>query len=95
MKIKNNLLKSVILTLSSLAIGFIATALPFNLFSTLTSDAMHVVFISEIIIYFFVAMIFLVVADKKKQRRIKLEQRHEKRKAKIERVKTDWIDIAA
>ncbi len=95
MKIKNNLLKSALLTLSSLAVGFAAIAFPFNLFSTLTSDAMHVVFISEIIIYFFVAMIFLVVADKKKQRRIKLEQRHEKRKAKIERVKTDWIDIAA
>ena len=95
MKRKNNLLKSALLTLVSLAVGFIAIALPFNLFSTLTSDAMHIIFINEIIIYFSVAMIFLAISDKKKQEKIKLEKRHEERKQKIERVKRDWIDIAA
>ena len=95
MKRKNNLLKSALLTLVSLAVGLIAIALPFNLFSTLTSDAMHIIFISEIIIYFSVAMIFLAISDKKKQEKIKLEKRHEERKQKIERVKRDWIDIAA
>ena len=92
---KNNILKSIALSIASLAVGFFAISFPFNLFGTLTKDAMHLVFISEIIIYFGLAMIAIVVAEKKKQQRVKNEQRHEERCRKIEQVKREWIDIAA
>ena len=95
MKRKNSLIKSLLLSLAALIIGFFSIALPFNLFNTLTSNAMHIIFISEIIIYFSISMIFLAIADKRKQEKIKIEKRHEERKEKIERVKRDWIDIAA
>ena len=95
MKRKSSTIKYLLLSLAALIIGFFAIALPFNLFSTLSANAMHIIFISEIIIYFSISMIFLAVADKKKQERIKIAKRHEERKEKIERVKRDWIDIAA
>ena len=91
----NKIIKSIILSIASLAVGFIAISLPFNLFGTLTKDAMHLVFICEIIIYFSLAMIFLVAAEKKKQREIKNAKRHEMRSRKIEQVRREWIDIAA
>jgi len=91
----NNIIKSITLTLTSLAAGFIAITIPFNLIGTLSKEAMHIVFISEIVIYFSVAMIFLVASDKKKQQEIKSNERHKERRRKIEEVKKDWIDIAA
>ena len=91
----NKILKSMVLTLTSVVIGFIAIALPFNLLGTLTNDAVHIVFISELVIYFIVALVFLAVSDKKKQEKIKIEKRHEQRREKIERVQREWIDIAA
>ena len=90
---RNNILKSILLSVASLAVGFLAISFPFNLFGTLTKDAMHLVFISEIVIYFGLAMILLVVSEKNKQKRN--EQRHEERCRKIEQVKREWIDIAA
>ena len=90
-----NILKSVALSAASLTVGFIAISFPFRLFDTLTGDAMHIVFISELIIYSLIGAIFLVVKDKRKQEKIKKERRHELRRKKIEQVKRDWIDIAA
>ena len=91
----NKILKSIAISFLSLVAGYWAISFPFNLFGTLTKDAMHLVFIAEIIIYFVIAMIFLVIADKRKQEKIKFEQRHEERCRKIEQVKRDWYDIAA
>ena len=91
----NKILKSIAISFLSLVSGYWAISFPFNLFGTLTKDAMHLVFIAEIIIYFVIAMIFLVIADKRKQEKIKFEQRHEERCRKIEQVKRDWYDIAA
>ena len=95
MKRKTSFIKSILLTIASLIIGFIAIAFPFNLFSALSSEAMHIVFISEIIIYFSISMVFLALKDRKAKEKEKLEKRHQQRREKIQRVKTDWIDIAA
>ena len=95
MKKRSNLIKGLVLSVISLAAGFFAISLPFNLISTLSKSAMEVIFLAEIIIYFGIGMIFLVIKDKKNQQRIKDEIRHTKRKEKIEAVKRDWIDIAA
>ena len=90
-----NILKSAALSIASLTVGFIAISFPFRLFDTLTGDAMHIIFISEILIYSLIGALFLVVKEKKKQEEIKNEKRHELRRKKIEQVKRDWIDIAA
>ena len=92
---KRSIIKSLLLTTASLVIGFIAIAFPFNLFKTLTGEAMQVLFISEIVIYSIAALIFLVVSDKRKQERLKSEKRHEARRQKIEQFQREWIDIAA
>ena len=92
---RNNILKSIALSIAALAVGFFAISLPFNLFDMLTKDAMHIVFISEIVIYFAVAMVYLALVDKKKQEEIKEEKRLSERNRKIERVQREWIDIAA
>lgn len=90
-----NILKSIALFTASLTVGFIAISFPFNLFNTLTADEMHIIFISEIIIYSLIGAIFLVVKDKKKQQEIKNKKRREIRKKKLEQVQRDWIDLAA
>lgn len=92
---KNTILKSIALSLSALTVGFFAISLPFNLFDSLSNEAMHIIFIAEIIIYSFIGAIFLIVKDRKKQEEIKNEKRREIRNKKVEQVKRDWIDLAA
>lgn len=92
---KNKVLKGLLLSVLSLIAGYFAISLPFNLFGTLSSSAMHIVFITELAIYFAIGMIFLVAFEKSKEKKVKAEQRHIQRKKKIESVYNDWYNIAA
>ncbi|MBE6720470.1 MAG: hypothetical protein E7571_07445 [Ruminococcaceae bacterium] len=87
--------KATLMSALSLIIGFLAISLPFNLFSTLSSVMIQRVFLGELVIYFVIAMLFLVFQQKKKERLIKSEQRHTARREKIARVQTEWYDLAA
>lgn len=88
-------IKGLLFTLSSLAAGFIAISLPFKLFEELSTDGMHLLFISEIIIYFVTGMVFLLIAEHKKQCKAKSKERHIERNRKIKQVQEEWMNIAA
>ena len=88
-------LKAALLSITALAVGYLAISLPFNLFGTLTDSMMEVLFIAELAIYLTIGAIFLVVSQKKKEAREKADRRHTERRAKIARVQTDWYDLAA
>lgn len=90
-----NLLKGIILTIVSLAGGFIALSVPFRIFSTLSSDGVRIMFIVEIAVYFALGMIFLVIKDNKEQKKRKQKQQHLARQEKINRVVDEWYNIAA
>ncbi|MBR3148859.1 MAG: hypothetical protein IKF64_01715 [Eubacterium sp.] len=89
------ILKGILLSVSALAVGYFAIALPFNLFNTLSDRMMEIIFMSELIIYLIIGAIFLVAGEKKKQERIKAEERHVARREKIAQVQRDWYDLAA
>ncbi len=89
------IVKGFVLSVLSLAVGYAAISLPFRLFDSLNSGMMQKVFIGELLIYLAVGMVFLVFQQRKKEARVKSEQRHIERREKIERVKTDWYDLAA
>jgi uncharacterized membrane protein len=91
----NKLIKAILLSISSLIIGFIAMALPFHIFDTLSSSAMEILFITELIIYLAIGLTFLAIKDIKAQKRAKEKARHTKREREIEQVIDEWINIAA
>ena len=90
-----NLLKGIILTIVSLAGGFFALSVPFRIFSTLSGDGVRILFVTEIVVYFAVGMIFLVVKDNKEQKKRKQKQQQLARQEKIDRVRDEWYNIAA
>ncbi len=87
--------KGLLLSIVSLIAGFIAITLPFGLFRSLTGDALHIFFFAELTVYLVIALIFLVITDRKKEQRKKAEKRHTERCEKIRRVQSEWFDIAA
>lgn len=87
--------KGLVLSIVSLAAGFIAITLPFGLFKSLTGEALHILFFAELTVYLVVALIFLVIIDIKKEQKQKAERRHIERCEKIKRVQKEWFDIAA
>lgn len=90
-----NFVKGLLLSVLSLAAGFVAITLPFKLFSHLTGDALHLLFFIEIAIYLIVGSIFLIIAERKKQQKMKSKQRHIERSKKIKKVQEEWINLAA
>lgn len=88
-------LKGLCLSLVSLIAGFAAITLPFGLLQNLTGEALHIFFFAEIAVYLVISLIFLLIADRKKEMRKKAEKRHCERCRKIERVHKEWYDIAA
>lgn len=88
-------IKGLLLSVSSLAVGFFAISLPFHLFDELSSSAMSIVFIAELIIYLAIGLGFLVVKEKRQQKKIKAQQRHIKRQQQIKDCCENWINIAA
>lgn len=91
MKKKNTILKGLLLSVSALIIGFVAISLPFNLFSELSDAAMEIIFMTELIIYFFIGIIFLIVKDKKQQKKRKKVKRLAERQKRIKIVQDEWF----
>lgn len=89
------IIKGIMLTLVSMAGGFLALAVPFRIFDSLSRQGVQALFIAEIIIYFLTAMIFLCIKDKQKKKRAKRQQYYLKRKEKVEKMQEEWLNIAA
>ncbi len=93
------LVKGLLLSAAAIIIGFVAIAFPFRLFNNLSDKGMQLLFISEIVLYFLVAMTFIAVSElKKKKARARKEkelQRRFQRRAKFEQAQREYYDLAA
>ena len=65
MKKIRTILKGLIISVSTLAAGFLALALPFKMFANLSRHDMQVLFLAEIVVYFIMSMTYLIFRDKK------------------------------
>lgn len=73
----SKIIKGLIISISTLVVGFCAISLPFHLFDALTSREMRIIFISEIIIYLILSMIFLLARENKQEKKKKHQQKRE------------------
>lgn len=92
---KNNVIKAIIISLSTIITGYIAVALPLNLFNFLSKEGQRLFFIIEISIYLILGSIFIVIKDRKEMQMQKQRIRQEKRKEKTRNVHENWHNIAA
>lgn len=92
---KKNLLKGILISISSLTVGYFAISIPFNLFTNFTSQGTRLFFIIELVVYLIIGSIFLIAKEKQEQREKAQELRHQRRMKQIEDVKENWYNIAA
>lgn len=90
-----NFLYGLLLSITSLAVCFFALAVPFQLFNEISSFGIKMLFICEIAVYTVIALICLVVKDKKNQKKQKNKQRQIERNEKIKKMQDEWLNIAA
>lgn len=91
----SKIIKGIIISITSLTTGFFAICIPFHIFDELSSNSIRVLFAAEIIIYLAIAMIFLIIKDKKDIKKEKEKQKQLKRKKKVQQFQEEWLNIAA
>ena len=89
------ILKAIIYSVLTLAGGFAAIAVPFNLISTFKSEGLHIVFMTELAIYFTLGIIFLIAKEKKEIRAKKEKARRLERREKCIKAQEEYYNIAA
>ena len=95
---KKNIIKAIktlLLSLVSLSVGFAAIAFPFQLFSNLSAEGMRYLFIGELTLYFIIGIAFLLIKGARDERAAKEEARKYQRRIKFEQAKRDYYDFAA
>lgn len=95
MKKIRTILKGLIISVSTLAAGFLALALPFKMFANLSRHDMQVLFLAEIVVYFIMSMTYLIFRDKKETEKERNEERRVARREKFERAQKEYYDLAA
>lgn len=93
MNIKN-IFKGILISLSSLVVGFFAIAIPFGFFDELTSSQMTIMFATEIIVYFALGCVFLIFKDIENAQKQKARTKQQT-KAEIKTLNTEWYDLVA
>lgn len=92
---RKEILKSILLTLASLAGGFAAISLPICIFGSMSTEQVRILFVTELAVYFTVGMVFLLIKDGREQKRKKQRAQHKQRQEKINRVIDEWYNLAA
>ncbi len=92
---KKNFVKGLLLSIVSLAAGFVAIGVPFRIFDFLSADGMRILFAIEVGIYLGIGLIFLTIQDSKKKQRAKEIKKHEQRQLKVKECVDNWYNIAA
>lgn len=90
-----NFLYGLFLSTISLAVCFLALAIPFQLFNEISGFGIKLLFLCEIIVYSVIALICLVVKEKNNQKKEKQKQKRIKRDEKIKKMQEEWLNIAA
>ncbi len=97
-----NFFNYVLISISTLIVGFTAMALPFKLFDELSRTEMRILLFAEIVIYFSIVSIYFLIKEKKEES-IKKEKRFKelhndrvtKRQQELQGLKISNYDYAA
>ena len=95
MKKTKTIIKGILMSIATLITGFLALALPFRLFTSLSPRDMQVLFLAELVTYFITGMVFLIAKDKKLREKEKNEERRIARREKFEQAQKEYYDLAA
>lgn len=97
-----NFFNYVLISISTLLVGFTAMALPFKLFDELSRTEMRILLFAEIFIYFSIISIYFIAKESKKEKEIKeekLKEMHDirviKREKELQGIKINNIDLVA
>ncbi len=95
MKKTKKVLKGILMSALTIAAGFLALALPFKMFTGLSSRDMQILFIAELVVYFVLGMIYLIFKDRNEAEKVKNEERRTARREKFEQAQREYYDLAA
>lgn len=66
-----NFFNYILVSISTILVGFSAMALPFKLFDELSRTEMKVLFFAELFVYFAIFSLCLILKEKQKERKLK------------------------
>ena len=89
------IIKGLLISVVTLAVGYFAVALPFNLVSSASSLSAGIIFAIELGIYLFVGAVFIIVLDRKEEKAKKEKMRQCKRTEKRKQAQEEYYSLAA
>lgn len=97
-----NIFNYVLISISTILVGFTAMALPFKLFNELSKTEMRVLFLAEVIIYFSIFSLYFIIKENKKENKRKeqkLQEMHNvrviKREKELQGINLSNFDLVA
>ena len=95
MKKAKTVIKGILMSTVTLGVGFLALALPFRMFTGLSAEEMHILFVAELAVYFVTGIVYLIFQDRKQKEKEKNEERRIARRAKFQQAQKEYYDLAA
>lgn len=89
------IIKWLLISFVTLAVGYLAIVVPFNLVSSASSLSAGIIFAVELGIYLFVGAVFILALDRKEERAKKEKARHCKRTEKRKQAQEEYYSLAA
>ena len=89
------IIKWLLISFVTLAVGYLAIAVPFNLVSSASSLNAGIIFAIELGIYLFVGAVFILAIDRKEERAKKEKARQCKRIEKRKQAQEEYYSLAA
>ena len=89
------IIKWLSISFVTLAVGYLAIAVPFNLVSSASSLSAGIIFAVELGIYLFVGAVFILALDRKEERAKKEKARQYKRTEKRKQAQEEYYSLAA
>ena len=89
------IIKWLLISFVTLAVGYFAIAIPFSLVSSASSLSAGIIFAVELEIYLFVGAVFILALDRKEERAKKEKARQCKRTEKRKQAQEEYYSLAA
>ena len=89
------IIKWLLISFVTLAVGYLAIGVPFNLVSSASSLSAGIIFAVELGIYLFVGAVFILALDRKEERAKKEKARQYKRIEKRKQAQEEYYSLAA
>ncbi len=97
-----NFLNYILISISTIVVGFATISLPFRLFEDLSRSEMRIILFLELVLYLTIFAIYFIAKENKKERKIKEEKLKElhnirvlKREKELEGLNLNNIDLIA